>query len=264
MNIDEIKGKIFRVIRDAGAIALDGYVTLDTAQSYDTFPTTEVDVAISDFLYPKLHEIVPVPILDEERNDDLSRLDSEYIWIVDPIDGTKDYIEGTGEYCVMIALIQGNQPVFSVIYQPSTNRLLYAIKDMGAYELVDNIEKRLHVAEDIENSVASVSRFHNSDKLDAVFQQCGITQKKPTGSMGLKMASIADGSAHICIYLTDQTGEWDSAAGALLVREAGGVVVGLQGEEIVYNKPIPRNSDGLVVVHPSLLDKILLSLRNSK
>lgn len=241
--------QLVKIIRQAGKISLKYYKHLDRDYSQDALPTTVADKAVSDFLYPQLKNILDIPILDEERVDDFSRLDFDKIWIVDPIDGTKDFIEETGDFSIMVALVKNKKPVFSIIYKPTDDVVYIAEKNKGAYKLVNNqerIELKVAMAVTLDKCVIVNSRFHISEGVQKFIKTANITTTLSMGSMGLKMATIAEGRANLYISDTPKTGEWDSVAGVLLLQEAGGVVTDLAGNELLFNKEIPRNVNGII------------------
>ncbi len=247
---DKLLQQLIQIIKDAGDISLKYYKNLDRDYSKDSFPTTIADKAISDFLYPRLKDILDVPILDEERVDSLDRLKSSEVWVVDPIDGTKDFIEETGDFSIMVALVKDNQPILSLIYKPTDDIMYVAEKNKGAYKLTGRQEERVKLkvsmTEELGQFVIVNSRFHISDVVKKFINQVGIKKNIAMGSMGLKMATIAEGRANLYISDTNKTGEWDSATGVLLLQEAGGVVVDLAGNELLFNKEIPKNTNGII------------------
>lgn len=245
------------IIREAGDIVLKFESQINRAEHQGAFPTTEADTAVSDFLYPRLKAIEDIPILDEERTDDIARLESNRIWIVDPIDGTKDLIEGTGEYVVMCAIVENHIPVLSIMFQPKEAVLYYAVKGEGAYKVEGGNTTALSIQGAVQHPRMISSRFHESENINQFALKLGIEKKVPRGSMGLKMASIAEGIAHVVVYFTDKTGEWDSAPGSLLITEAGGKVTDFRGSDLMFNKPQPRNQHGILAAHPGIHEQAL-------
>ncbi|MGB0757172.1 MAG: 3'(2'),5'-bisphosphate nucleotidase CysQ family protein [Patescibacteria group bacterium] len=245
------------VIKEAGDIVLKLESQINRAEHDSAFPSTEADKAVSDFLYPRLKAIEDIPILDEERTDDIARLQAERIWIVDPIDGTKDLIEGTGEYVVMCAIVEDHKPVLSIMYQPKEDVLYYAEKGKGAYKVEGGNTTQLSIQGSVQHVRMISSRFHESETINQFALKLGVEKKVPRGSMGLKMASIAEGIAHVVVYFTDKTGEWDSAPGSLLITEAGGRVTDFRGADLMFNKPQPRNQHGILAAHPGLHERAL-------
>lgn len=245
---------LYNLTRSAGEILLDYYKNINQFKTDDLFPTTRADKDISDFLYPELKKIRDIPILDEERDDDKKRLKNSEIWIVDPIDGTKDFVEATGDFCIMLALIKSGQPVFSIIYKPTEGDIFTASKGQGAYKIYKNNETeilKVNHFSDLPSATVLSSRYHPSDFLHNFIKKNNIKNILKMGSMGLKLAKIASGQANIYINEYTKTGEWDVAPGVLLVQEAGGFVGDINGNELVFNKENPKNKQGILAVSNS-------------
>ena len=251
----ELLTSLIPIVREAGDISMKYYKNLDRDYSNDVLPTTIADKAVSDFLYPRLKDILDIPILDEERIDSLDRLQSDKIWIVDPIDGTKDFIEETGDFSIMVALVENEKPVFSIIYKPTDHVVYIAEKDKGAYKLISKqkpIKLNVVKVESLNKFNIINSRFHIAESVQKFIKNANISLNLSMGSMGLKMAAIAEGRANLYISDTPKTGEWDSAAGVLLLQEAGGVVTDLAGNKLLFNKEIPSNTNGIIACSNNL------------
>jgi 3'(2'),5'-bisphosphate nucleotidase len=186
-------------------------------------------------------------LLTEESDDDLSRLDKKRVWIVDPLDGTSDFVGETGDFCVQIALAVDGKPALGVIYQPTTEQLLHAVHGRGAYQVQSGQTTRLRVsAESVSSQMCLVaSRSHYSPLIEASRRALGIASVQHMGSVGLKVARVARG---VCdLYLaTTVAKEWDMCAPHALLLEAGGRLTNPCGEDISYNKPGTSTCRGLV------------------
>ena len=134
------------IAKEAGELLLQYYDTeLSIETKENNTPVSNADLATNDFILKKLREHFPYSILSEESVDDNNRLGKEFVWLVDPLDGTKDFIEKTGEFTVVIGLVQNNQLIMGVVYRPTTKELYYAQKGKGAFMEVGGIEKRITV-----------------------------------------------------------------------------------------------------------------------
>lgn len=226
-------------------------------------PLTEADL-VSDRLIRNGLKKYGFPILSEESEDDKKRLNSEYVWIVDPLDGTSDFVEKTGEFAIMIALVKKNQPVMGVIYEPVADCFYYAQENKGSYkEERGRIEKmRVSLVNDFSRMTILVSRNHLLKTEIDFFEKAGIGSKKTAGSAGLKMAKIAAGEAEIYINSSDKTSEWDTCAGVVVLQEAGGKITDMDGNDLTYNNKNPRHLRGYVASNGTRHKDIIQTLKD--
>lgn len=206
----------------------------------DNTPVTEADLFISRFLTEKLTALTPdIPVLSEENCEMPLELRSKWqeYWLIDPLDGTKHFINRTGQFGILIALIQHNRPTLGVIYAPITGITHYAMKDYGAFRLQNGRSVRLRprridpskplkIAIGSELAIAKVRSILN-ENIRAEFVV--------HGSSGLKCAMVADGQAD-CYIRLGRTGEWDTAAGELLLEELGGNALDDHYRPLTYNQ----------------------------
>ncbi|MHA1200858.1 MAG: 3'(2'),5'-bisphosphate nucleotidase CysQ, partial [Candidatus Heimdallarchaeaceae archaeon] len=158
------------------------------------------------------------------------RLDKDKVWIVDPIDGTREFVESIPEYAISVALVEKGQPVIGVVLNPLKDELYSAIKGEGAYLNGEPI----HVNSKLDNKpVIVASRSENKRGEWEDFKQ--VAEVIPTGSIAYKLALVAAGTADATFSLCPKN-EWDIAAGHLLVEEAGGVVSDKYGQCFIYNQ----------------------------
>jgi 3'(2'), 5'-bisphosphate nucleotidase len=186
-------------------------------------------------------------LLTEESDDDHSRLDRERVWIVDPLDGTSDFVSGTDDFVVQIALAIKGKPALGVVYQPTTGLLLHAVQGCGAYQIHRGQTTRLRVSTTPTPSRMRLvaSRSHYSPPIEAARQALGIAAIRHMGSVGLKVALLARGECDLYLATT-VVREWDMCAPHAVLREAGGRLTDPCGEEILYNKPEIGTCRGLV------------------
>lgn len=217
-------------------------------------PATEADHQANQVIVRELEKKFPrshYGYLSEEIKDDRERLDHQWLWIIDPIDGTKDFIEGTGNFAMHIGLagpMNGHiVPMVGVVYHPLPDRAFCAIRGEGAFVMEPpetdqpgaDDKRRLAVSDqdDIARMRAVISYSHRTRKLVRLMDRLPIGEYFSMGSMGLKMATVAGGLADF--YLNISRGkfkEWDICAPHIIVEEAGGRFTDLDGHSIYYNK----------------------------
>ena len=190
----------------------------------DTSPVTEADLQSSALIIKRLEEISDYPVLSEERVVDFQeRKDWEFFWLVDPLDGTKDFIRRTGDFTVNIALIEKHKPVLGVIAIPAQNLVYFAKAGEGANCKSEKGIKKISASLGHVPLRCAVSRFHCSAETEDFCKRNGIQTKVGYGS-ALKMCKIAEGEVDIYPRLSP-TMEWDTAAGHAIMNEAGGKIV---------------------------------------
>ena len=210
----------------------------------DNSPLTEADLAAHRVIEAALLEAFPdIPVLSEESGDVSyeQRKDWRCFWMVDPLDGTKEFVKRNGEFTVNIALIDQGVPVLGVVYVPVTGVSYFSWSGGGCWRIGGD-QKPGQVAEQVRvrqlpagGELAVVcSRSHRGDRLESLLQRLGNYRAVPTGS-SLKLCLVAEGSADFYPRL-GPTSEWDTAAAHALVLEAGGVVVDLQLQPLLYNQ----------------------------
>ncbi|MBD3330882.1 3'(2'),5'-bisphosphate nucleotidase CysQ, partial [Candidatus Peregrinibacteria bacterium] len=214
-----------RAIVRAGKRLLDFYKTdLSIEYKDDESPVTKADLASEAIILDELGEF-DYPILSEESRGDLSRLEADLVWIVDPLDGTKDFIHHTGDFSVMIGLACKGESVLGLVYKPLEDKLYFAEKGKGAYcRDGEGRESRIKVSEvkKVEEIRLLVSRFHLLEVEKALVRDLGIHKTVESGSAGLKICKVAEGSAELYLNTSDKTAEWDICAADVILNEAGG------------------------------------------
>ncbi len=168
--------------------------------------------------------------LSEETRDDLDRLKKKRVWIVDPIDGTKEFISGIPEYTVSVALVEEGAPVLGVVYNPSRDELFTAVKGSGAWLNYFPIRAD-HPFSNFPVVLGSRSEVHRGE-FEPFLTSADI---RPVGSIAYKLALVAAGQADATFSLGHKN-EWDIAAGVLLVQEAGGRVSDRDGKTFKFNR----------------------------
>jgi 3'(2'), 5'-bisphosphate nucleotidase len=206
----------------------------------DGTPTTAADLAAEDLILSRLAQAWPgVPAVAEETANHAAP--GEHFFLVDPLDGTSDFIHGTGEYTVNIALIAGNRPVVGVVAAPALGRIWMAGTQAQAGDIAPgDISWRPLKARPAPTSglIALVSRRHGDQATDACLSVLSIATRR-TASSAMKFCLIACGEADIYVRC-GPTMEWDTAAGDHILSRAGGAVIGAGGGALTYG----REQDG--------------------
>jgi len=238
--IDSVKN----ICENAGKIILEIYNT-DFSDSIerkeDNSPVTIADKRANNFIVKNLKKLNPnIKIISEESQilEFDKRIKEKYLWIVDPLDGTKEFIKKNDEFTVNIALLEDNKPVLGVVYTPVTNELFWAIKSKGAFSLKKKIVSKLKTNNkklSSENIRILLSRSHLDEKTILKLKEFNNPSVKYIGS-SLKFLIIAEGNADIYFRHTP-TMEWDIAASHIILEEAGGAIKNiLNNKNIIYNK----------------------------
>ena len=225
-------------------------------------PVTAADRAADSLIAEGLRTAFPDDgLLTEEAEDDLSRLDKERVWIVDPLDGTTEFINETGEFAVQIALTLGGRAVLGVVYQPAKGRLFHAVQGQGAYQVFEGETTPMRVSSqpDPAQMCLVASRSHYSPFVDLARQALGIPKANRIGSVGLKVGLVARAACDLYLATTISK-EWDLCAPHALLMEAGGVLTNLCGEVLVYNKRDVTECTGLVASNGLAHDQIVETL----
>jgi 3'(2'), 5'-bisphosphate nucleotidase len=249
----ELLPHVVSLAREAGRAIMGVYSEPNPAVEYkqDKSPLTQADLASHHVILNGLAQLSPDwPILSEEASEvpfDL-RKSWQYFWMVDPLDGTKEFLRRSGEFTVNIALINANNPILGVVYGPAIDVLYFAARGAGAWKASGEVVSQIKAARAVNGSVRMVvSRSHRSSE-DKPSRSPGIMENWEVIAMGssLKFCLIAEGSADVYTR-TGPTMEWDTAAAHLILQEAGGMVTDLDGNSLHYNKP--------VLLNPSFLAK---------
>ncbi|WP_251621968.1 3'(2'),5'-bisphosphate nucleotidase CysQ [Odoribacter lunatus] len=250
MQIKENINQILEIIENAGKNLLELYEKqeLDIEMKVDATPVTEADRSSNEILNHDLKALYPhIPIISEESNlpDYNTRKKWEYFWLVDPLDGTKEFIYKNGRFCINIALIQNGQPVFGMINNVRDNEIIWAYKNDKCYIKKDGVCSELPLNKSTGSKLKMVvSRFNMTE---AEFEYIDYLQSKgysieliPLGASA-KQAEIAKGLADIYPKF-GRCYEWDSAAGQVIVETAGGMVVNPKDySTLQYNKESMEN-----------------------
>ncbi|HYX15846.1 MAG TPA: 3'(2'),5'-bisphosphate nucleotidase CysQ [Nostoc sp.] len=208
-------------------------------------PVTVADVAVSQYILQTLQASLgneDFAYISEETYQSPNGValpSSPWVWIIDPLDGTRDFIEKTGDYAVHIALVKETRPVLAVVVIPEAKKLYYAIKGGGTFvETPDgSVPLQVSSGKRIEDLTLVVSRSHRNQRLDYLLQKLPCQNHKSVGSVGCKIATIVEQQADIYISLSGKSApkDWDMAAPELILTEAGGKFTHFDGTPLQYN-----------------------------
>jgi 3'-phosphoadenosine 5'-phosphosulfate (PAPS) 3'-phosphatase len=259
--------------REAGSAIRDLYARQSAGvyEKADGSLVTDADLAADAIIRDSIRAAFPSDaILTEEGVDDANRLDADRVWIVDPIDGTNQFVARTGEFEVLIALVGESRPLLGVIYQPTADLLLSAAVDHGAFREC-NAERQAIRFDPVADGVAPrlitsiwLGAPENLPILQVIARSIG-SENVPVSDLGmtprrfLPQHRAADSLIGLRANLHDTFAwEWDYAAADVIVHEAGGAFTDLSGRKHRYNKQVPRNEGGVVTsVDPATHQRVL-------
>jgi len=233
---------VVQIADRAGAEILKIYETgFEVETKEDHSPLTAADRASHALICRELRALTPeVPVWSEESAaiDFAERSTWDEFWLVDPLDGTKEFIKRNGEFTVNIALIRNHEPVLGVVYAPVRDTCYFGLSGSGAFvREADGGTRPIHVTGRAARPLRVVgSRSHRGGSLDALLAKIGEHEMLPMGS-SLKLCLVAAGAADLYPRL-GPTSEWDTAAAHAVVEAAGGRVVDLEGRPLRYNEKV--------------------------
>lgn len=239
LELSRLVESVIQIAIDAGEAIKPFFKKEFTVQKKsDQSPVTDADMASHDLIFSALRELnVNWPILSEEGEAPsyAQRQKWPTYWLVDPLDGTREFIDHNDTFCVNIGLVSGTETILGVVYGPITGQLYYATKGGGAYKRDDNGDHAIRVSQwdEKEKIKLAVSRSHGSPPLKEFLQTVGNFELVSLGS-ALKMGMVAEGLIHVYPRL-GPTWEWDTAAAQIILEEAGGSLTRLDFSRLLYN-----------------------------
>lgn len=268
MKPEELIDEVIAIATDAGITIRDIYLkgNFEREMKSDNTPVTSADLAANKIICDRLTALTPdIPVLSEEAADiPLSVRESwKRYWLVDPLDGTGEFIAGSGDFSVIIALVEHNRPVMGVVYVPMTQVCYYAIAGLGAYKRTDKQEVRISSRQIEHREKVSlrlaVSRRQDPQSVLTLFNHPKHCELVVMGGAALKSCLVAEGRAD-CYVRVGPTGEWDTGAAQIIVEEAGGQMMDTELQPLTYNeRESLENPNFIVVGAPNLeWDKILI------
>jgi 3'(2'), 5'-bisphosphate nucleotidase len=233
------------------AMAFYGDSTVDVRSKGAGAPVTEADHASNDAILALLERARPKePILSEESPAPSLRGATDRLWIVDPLDGTKEFLARNGEFSVMVGLSRRGAAVLGAVFQPAVGRLYLGAIGQGAWLIEQALDSpSIRPLEAVGTSLDRLrfvrSRSHPAERLRRLEGQLGEFEPVVSGSVGVKCALIAAGSADLYVHPVPYLKEWDTCAPEALLRAAGGRVTDCAGEPLSYGKPEPVQPGGI-------------------
>jgi|TARA_B110000438_G_scaffold41940_1_gene41716 3'(2'), 5'-bisphosphate nucleotidase len=232
--------ELIAIAKEAGEAILEVYNSdFDYQMKEDSSPLTKADTISHNIISKKLKELTPeIPILSEEDSDIPFEIRSKWIkyWLIDPLDGTKEFIKKNGEFTVNIALIENCRPILGVIFMPISSETFWGSKDNGSFYKKNNKIVQMNVTKDKNNDLLKIatSRSHPSNDLDSFLKRFSRYEIIKAGS-SIKFCLVALGKADIYPRLSP-TCEWDIAAGHAIAENAGATLINIDGSEVLYNR----------------------------
>jgi 3'(2'), 5'-bisphosphate nucleotidase len=252
-------GQVVLEIYDAGSIALDYKGPSD--------PVTAADRRSNRLIVQRLNQAFPgIPVVAEES--ELASFEGFHearrVFFVDPLDGTREFIQRIPEFAVMIGLAEGQRAVAGVVYAPATGVTWTGAVGLGAWQIDSKARSRASVRVSVTDQLSQArivaSRSHRSARLERALASLGAREVQLMGSAGLKGARVAAGLADAYVDTGGSTKRWDACAIDAVVTAAGGRVSDLTGAPIDYRGPTLANERGLVVSNGLLHEAILVTL----
>jgi 3'(2'), 5'-bisphosphate nucleotidase len=224
-------------------------------------PVTVADRAASDLIVARLQAAFPGDaVLSEEIPDDGSRLAASRVWMIDPIDGTSDFIAGDTGFAVMIGLAVDGRPRLGVLAMPATGDLFVGVVGDGAWKESPS-EGTLALRTTALASPPGIrlvaSKTHRTRDVDTFRRELGIDDEMNVGSVGLKMAMVADARRDLYVYPGARTKLWDTCGPEAVLVAAGGRVSDIYGQPIDYTRADLQNRGGIVASNGPLHDKVI-------
>ncbi|MDN3700520.1 3'(2'),5'-bisphosphate nucleotidase CysQ [Vibrio artabrorum] len=255
-DLSHLLPSVIEIARSAGQLILEIYEKKDYeafTKSDDT-PVTTADFAAHKLISKRLCELTPdIPVLSEEAADIglEQRAQWDRYWLVDPLDGTQEFIARSGDFATIIALIEHNKPVMGVVYAPTSGVSYYAYRGKGAWkipDLNDRVKIKTHRHEQPNQSIAmAISRRQDINHITSRMSSAWNYDLVPLGSAALKACLVAEGAVD-CYLRLGPTGEWDTAATQCIVEEAGGRILSTQLEPLSYNERETLENPNFIVL----------------
>lgn len=243
MELSQLLQPVLDIARASGQLILDIYRHGNFEQKIksDNTPVTSADFAAHRLLTERLTKLTPnIPVLSEEDADVplKERQNWTHYWLIDPLDGTQEFIARSGDFATIIAFIENNKPVMGVVYSPILDVFYYALKGQGAWKMIGDgeispLSVMKHHKENDSLSIA-ISRRQDIKNITDNLTQNRHYDLIPLGSAALKSCLVAEGAADLYMRF-GPTGEWDTAATQCIVEESGGKIVDMTFSPLSYN-----------------------------
>ena len=261
-RINEINVAIDAIYESGNAVMKVYDQNFTSSVKDDKSPITEADIQSNEILQKHLSQI-GFTILSEESIDDKIRLEQDYVWIIDPLDGTSDFINRTGEFTVMVALVKSKIPILGLVYWPLEDKLFIAHENEGAYVFTEKIWKKIHVnkIQKLEDCEAVGSRHHLSEHERKFLDELKLEKFTEKGS-SLKAMDISSGNSELYITTTNKIKQWDTCASNCILRESGGKMTDIFGNELEYNTENVNHENGILATNSIIHNEVVTEYKN--
>ncbi|GAL23192.1 3'(2'),5'-bisphosphate nucleotidase CysQ [Vibrio maritimus] len=247
---------VIDIARQAGQLILDIYENkeYEAYTKNDDTPVTSADLAAHKLIVEKLSNLTPdIPVLSEEAADISLEQRSQWdtYWLVDPLDGTQEFIARSGDFATIIALVSNNKPIMGVVYAPVSGVTYHAYEGKGAWKipsLGESLRIKVLKHELPNQSIAiAISRRQNINRITQRMSSAWNYDLVPLGSAALKACLVAEGAVD-CYLRLGPTGEWDTAATQCIVEEAGGTILDTELQPLSYNERETLENPNFIVI----------------
>src|SRR5262245_60664765 len=270
LSLDRELAVATQLARDAGAILLAHYhspflVEQKVNALKEIEEVTAADREANDLIVSRLAAEFPDDgILAEESADTERRLEKERVWMIDPMDGTKNFIQRDGDFAVQIGLAVNGESVAGVVYQPVRDVLYRAARGAGSW--IEQPEKAaapmsVSTVRAPHEMVLASSRSHRSPRMERVVGTFGFKSEVRRGSVGVKIGLITEQQADLYLHLSPSTKQWDTCAPEIILVEAGGRLTDLFGQPLRYNGVRIDNRNGIVATNGAAHEMVIENLR---
>jgi 3'(2'), 5'-bisphosphate nucleotidase len=255
--------------RAAGAVLLEHYyspfLVEQKVNALDELEeVTAADREANELIVSRLLKDFPDDgILAEESTDSEHRLEKDRVWLIDPMDGTKNFIARDGDFAVQIGLAVGGESVAGVVFQPTRKVLYRAVRGGGAWiEEGGKPAARMSVSKQTKpgEMILASSRSHRSPRMERVVSEFGFKKEMRRGSVGIKVGLIAEQQADLYLHLSPSTKQWDTCGPEAILAEAGGRLTDLFGNALSYNGVRIDNRNGIVATNGAAHEMVIENL----
>lgn len=248
MSYHQYIEQVIVIAKAAGDAIMQVYSTdFNVVKKEDNSPLTQADLAAHQVIIQALSKLTPDIAIISEESDSIAfetRRQWQQYWLIDPLDGTREFVKRNGEFTVNIAFIDQHQPVLGVVYAPVTGLLYYASHGHGAYKQLDvndskNSPQNIHTRVlNLNQPTVAGSRSHTNEKMQQFMHNLesasGVAPELISMGSSLKICLVAEGLADVYPRL-GPTSEWDTAAAYCVLHEAGGDIVDMSNQTLLYN-----------------------------
>ncbi len=268
-NMPEELIELIPIMKKAGEEVLKIYSKdFKIYTKHDNSPVTDADLLVEKILLENLKKFDYGLISEETPREDV-RFEKEKIWVIDPIDGTKGFINKTDDFSIMLGLLKRTNngeylPEIGIIYLPVEDTFYYAAKNKGSYKQKGDQIIKLEVSKkkDIEDFTLLISRNHFNSIDEKICKEINIKNFIKVGSIGIKLAYIAEGKAELYFNTSKYLGEWDVCGPALILSEAGGEVFDIHNNELIFNSKNNKMEKGIIASNKTNHKKISQIISN--